>query len=50
VALLAFESSNSVRRFHFALVGALYDGRRYDGSGILYRVVRFEVELDKSLL
>jgi len=50
MALVAFESSNAIRRFHFALVGALYDGRRYDGSGILYRVVRFEMELDLSLL
>jgi len=39
MALVAFESSNAIRRFYFALVGALYDGRQYEGSGILYRVV-----------
>jgi hypothetical protein len=50
VALLAFESGNSIRRFDFALVGVLYDGSRCDGSGMLYRVVRFEMELDLSLL
>jgi len=39
-----------IRRFRFALVGALYDERRYEGSGILSRVVRIEMELDESLL
>jgi len=32
------------------LVGDLYDGRRYDVSGILYQVMRFAMELDISLL
>jgi len=50
MALMAFVSGLAIRRFHFALVGALYDGKRYDGSGILYRVVRFEMGLDESVL
>jgi hypothetical protein len=41
--LVTFVSLNAIRRFHFALVDALDDGKRNDGSGILYRVVRFEI-------
>jgi hypothetical protein len=47
---VAFVSCLAIRRLHFGLVGVLYDGRRYGVSGILYRVVRFEMELDLSLL
>jgi len=45
--LVAFVSCLASRRFHFALVGVLYDGRRYGVSGILCRVVRLEMELVK---
>jgi hypothetical protein len=45
--LVAFVSCLAIRRFHFALVGVLYDGRRYGVSGILCRVVRLEMELVK---
>jgi hypothetical protein len=45
--LVTFVSCNAIRRFHFALVGVLYDGRRFGVSGILCRVVRLEMELVK---
>jgi hypothetical protein len=45
-----FLGSNGIRKFYFALVGVLYDERRYGVSGILCRVVRIEMDLDLSLL
>jgi hypothetical protein len=45
--LVAFVSWLAIRRFFFALLGVLYDGRRYGVSGILCRVVRLEMELVK---
>jgi len=47
--LVAFVSCLAIRRFHFALVGALYDGG--DMMVVVFCiVVRFEMKLDKSLL
>jgi len=41
--LVTLVSWSATRRFHYALVDALDDGKRYDGSGILCRVVRFDI-------